>query len=194
MDVLLCFTSRIMNELFYEYLKNVSNDITPYLNMEKTANPDIILLDYNGLNAEIINRFPKTKLVLFDTALKKEQLISAIAVYKLAGIISVDTDKSLFLKALRVIDDGQVWIDNKLLKNFINNLNLNNNKNSNNLTEQEKNIIKHVCEGLSNKEIAVSLNISEQTVKSHLNRVYKKLNVSNRAQLVSLCKENDLKL
>lgn len=194
MDILLYFTSRMLNELFYDFLKSASKDIVPHLNTEKSVNPDIILLDYNALDKELLNKFPKNKLVLIDTALKKEQLISALAVFKLAGIIAVETDKNLFIKALRVINDGQVWIDNKLLKNFINNLNLNNNKNSNGLSEQEKKITKLVCEGLSNKEIAVNLSISEQTVKSHLNRIFKKLNVNNRAQLVSLCKDNDLKL
>lgn len=194
MDILLYFTSRMLNELFYDFLKSASKDIVPHLNTEKSVNPDIILLDYNALDKELLNKFPKNKLVLIDTALKKEQLISALAVFKLAGIIAVETDKNLFIKALRVINDGQVWIDNKLLKNFINNLNLNNNKNSNGLSEQEKKITKLVCQGLSNKEIAVNLSISEQTVKSHLNRIFKKLNVNNRAQLVSLCKDNDLKL
>lgn len=194
MDILLYFTSRMLNELFYDFLKSASKDIVPHLNTEKSVNPDIILLDYNALDKELLNKFPKNKLVLIDTALKKEQLISALAVFKLAGIIAVETDKNLFIKALRVINDGQVWIDNKLLKNFINNLNLNNNKNSNGLSEQEKKITKLVCEGLSNKEIAVNLSISEQTVKSHLNRIFKKLNVNNRTQLVSLCKDNDLKL
>lgn len=194
MDILLYFTSRMLNELFYDFLKSASKDIVPHLNTEKSVNPDIILLDYNALDKELLNKFPKNKLVLIDTALKKEQLISALAVFKLAGIIAVETDKNLFIKALRVINDGQVWIDNKLLKNFINNLNLNNNKNSNDLSEQEKKITKLVCQGLSNKEIAVNLSISEQTVKSHLNRIFKKLNVNNRAQLVSLCKDNDLKL
>lgn len=194
MNILLSFTSRIINELFYDFLKSISKDITPYLNPEKSLNPDIVLLDYNGLNVEILNKFSKSKIVLIDTALKKEQLISILAVYKLAGVISVDTDKGLFIKALKVINDGQVWIDNKLLKDFLQNLSLNNNKNCNSLTVQEKNIIKLVCEGLCNKEIAVNLNISEQTVKSHLNRIFKKLHVNNRVQLVSLCKENDLNL
>ncbi|MCX7770270.1 MAG: response regulator transcription factor [Proteobacteria bacterium] len=194
MNVLLNFTSSLINELFYDYLRNCGSEITPYFNVEKKTTPDIILLDYNSLNNEIQNKYPKAKLVLVDTSLKKEQLITALGVYKLAGIISTDTDKKLFVKALQVINEGQIWIDNKLLKNFINNLNLNKNISNNGLTEQEKNIVKFVCEGLSNKQIAVNLSISEQTVKSHLNRVFKKLNITNRAQLVSLCKDNCLNL
>lgn len=193
MDILLYFTSRLIKELFYDYLNSI-RDVRTHLDIKACSNPDIILVDYCRLNSEILNQFSKSKLVLIDIGLKKEQLITFLGVYKLAGIISVDTDKNLFIKALKVINDGQVWLDNDLLKNFIYSLNNSNIKNLNGLTQQEKNIIKNVCEGLSNKQIAVKLLISEQTVKTHLNRIFKKLNINNRAHLVALCKENNLNL
>jgi DNA-binding CsgD family transcriptional regulator len=54
-----------------------------------------------------------------------------------------------------------------------------------NLSPKEREIAHLVCQGLTNKEIAVKLSLSEQTVKAHLNRVFKKFNISNRSQLVS---------
>jgi DNA-binding NarL/FixJ family response regulator len=51
------------------------------------------------------------------------------------------------------------------------------------LAQREKEIISHICQGFKNKEIAQKLNISEQTVKSHCNRIYKKLGVNDRLQL-----------
>ena len=54
------------------------------------------------------------------------------------------------------------------------------------LTPKEKNIIYLVCEGLSNKEIADKLNISEQTVKAHLHKIFKKFNISSRTQLITI--------
>jgi DNA-binding NarL/FixJ family response regulator len=41
-----------------------------------------------------------------------------------------------------------------------------------------------ICQGYRNKEIAQQLDISEQTVKSHCNRIYKKVGVSDKVQLV----------
>jgi DNA-binding NarL/FixJ family response regulator len=51
------------------------------------------------------------------------------------------------------------------------------------LAHREKEIISHICQGYKNKEIAQKLHISEQTVKSHCNRIYKKLGVADRLQL-----------
>jgi DNA-binding NarL/FixJ family response regulator len=51
------------------------------------------------------------------------------------------------------------------------------------LTAAEHRIVKLVCRGLPNKRIARELNISEATVKIHLHRVFRKLNVANRVQL-----------
>lgn len=53
-------------------------------------------------------------------------------------------------------------------------------------TEKESEIIQYVCEGLSNKEIAKKLFISEQTVKSHLHKIFAKLDIKNRSQLIKL--------
>jgi transcriptional regulator EpsA len=54
------------------------------------------------------------------------------------------------------------------------------------LTDRELEVIEWVKAGKTNQEIATILNISQNTVKSHLKRIYKKLNVSKRAQAVAL--------
>jgi LuxR family maltose regulon positive regulatory protein len=53
------------------------------------------------------------------------------------------------------------------------------------LTERESNIIDLIARGQSNKEIARNLGISPETVKSHVKRIFTKLNVGKRAQAVS---------
>ncbi len=52
------------------------------------------------------------------------------------------------------------------------------------LTEQECNILCNIASGYTNKEIAKNLKISVHTVKTHLESIYKKLNVSNRVQAI----------
>lgn len=60
------------------------------------------------------------------------------------------------------------------------------------LTAREKEILKLVAQGASNKEIADTLVVKEVTVKTHLNSVFKKLNVSSRTQAVLKAMQMDL--
>ena len=54
------------------------------------------------------------------------------------------------------------------------------------LTQRENEIVVEICKGLNNREIATVLFIEEGTVKTHLNSIYKKLNINSRAALVTL--------
>jgi DNA-binding NarL/FixJ family response regulator len=54
------------------------------------------------------------------------------------------------------------------------------------ISTREKDIIREICNGLSNQEISDRLFISLQTVKDHTHRIYMKTNVKSRAQLISI--------
>lgn len=60
------------------------------------------------------------------------------------------------------------------------------------LTSREKEVLALASKGASNKEIAEKLVLREVTVKSHLNNIFKKLNVTNRTQAVLLAMQTDL--
>ncbi|QGQ99618.1 hypothetical protein EHS13_34520 [Paenibacillus psychroresistens] len=60
------------------------------------------------------------------------------------------------------------------------------------LTEQESRILKQIEQGLSNKQIAEQVFITAETVKSHIKKIYKKLEVNNRVQAVQAAKEQNL--
>jgi DNA-binding CsgD family transcriptional regulator len=63
-------------------------------------------------------------------------------------------------------------------------LNLSQFLNKYNLSNRESEILVHLCEGKSNKEIGDELFIEESTVKSHLKNIYKKLNVKSRSEVI----------
>lgn len=52
------------------------------------------------------------------------------------------------------------------------------------LTKREEQIVSKVAEGMKNREIAESLNVSEHTLKNHLFRVFERLGISSRAELI----------
>ena len=53
------------------------------------------------------------------------------------------------------------------------------------LTKREREIVTFLFHGLSNRSISCTLNISEKTVKSHLQNIFKKMKVSSRTQVIS---------
>ena len=57
------------------------------------------------------------------------------------------------------------------------------------ISPRETDIVREICNGLSNKEISDKLFISLQTVKDHTHRIYIKANVRSRVQLITLVKE-----
>jgi len=62
------------------------------------------------------------------------------------------------------------------------------------LTRREQQLVPLIARGLSNKEIASRLNVSEQTVKNHVHRILHKVGVDNRLGVVDLCREQGLLL
>lgn len=56
------------------------------------------------------------------------------------------------------------------------------------LTRRERQLVKMIAQGLSNKEIANHLNLSEQTVKNHIHRILRKLGAADRLSAVEVCR------
>jgi DNA-binding NarL/FixJ family response regulator len=60
------------------------------------------------------------------------------------------------------------------------------------LTRREQQLVQLISRGLTNKEIAVQLNLSEQTVKNHVHRMLRKLGASDRLTAVERCRRADV--
>lgn len=145
--------------------------------------PCVLVCDSNRLKELADIDREQHKLILLDTGQTKEQLLSLLLTYPIDGIIACDSDLSLLLKALRVVHDGQVWVDNTLLKLLLQQAE-NNTLQREQLSRKEKDIVVLISQGCRNREIATQLCISEQTVKTHLSRIFRKLNITTRAQLI----------
>ena len=149
--------------------------------------PDKIVVDASTISHCIWERWPGAKIILIDTGLEEEAVLKLLLSYQLEGIIKTDTDLPLFKKALKAIDSGQVWLDNNRIRALLKYTeSLANNRPDTNLSKKEREIVVLISQGRKNREIAASLCISEQTVKSHISRIFRKTNVNTRSQLVPL--------
>ncbi len=197
MNILISLSNRLMSEALHEFFKKEQEGyqilVADKGNTAVNFRPDVILVDFNSINQKLFSHYPETKVILIDTGLKQEDIIATLLSYKIRGVLSTHADIRLVKKALKVITEGEIWIDNSTVKEFLLNAGLISKTGKiNGFTEREKEIIREVCQGHRNKEIASRLFISEQTVKAHLNRIFRKFDVSNRSQIITRAMKNQM--
>lgn len=151
----------------------------------KQTKPEVILLDYYSLRKMMKeDNGSNSKVLIIENGMEKEEMVPLIMRKKISGIISKNCSIKMLLKAISVVSRGEVWIDNSTVKLIIDN-NAFKAGETVKLSSKENEVVNLLKDGCSNKEIAHNLRISEQTVKSHLNRIYRKLNVYSRTELMA---------
>lgn len=164
--------------------------------MNKSINgftPEIVIVDSKTISDNIFTLHPEAKILLMDTGLGQDNLMVLLLSYKIHGILSTQMEAHLLKKAIEVVSEGQIWIDNNTVKNCLHNAGmLPTAGQMNGVTDREKEIADLVVQGYSNKEIATKLFISEHTVKAHLNRIFRKFNTTSRSKLISIVRGSSI--
>ena len=153
----------------------------------KKLHPDVVFLDsiiFPNFQEYFANNGHTKIILLGDMTLYpvSDRRLAGLISRGLAGIIPPGADSSVLRKAIKAVSSGELWLDHKTIRHII----INNNhskKEQAKYTRAEKEIASLICQGYRNKEIARKRHISEQTVKTHCNRIYKKAGVSGRLQL-----------
>lgn len=106
------------------------------------------------------------------------------------GIFSRDASPQLLTKCVPCVYNGQVWTSNEGLRHLVEalvappRLRLVNSVGAEILAPREQEVVHWVAEGLSNREIADKMGLSENTVKNYMFRIFEKLGISNRVELI----------
>lgn len=146
--------------------------------------PDKLLVDAAALEQLLPTQWPDAKLILVDTGLAEHQIIRLFTTHRIHGVISTETGTELFHKALQTIHADEIWIDNQKLKALLQNLPPEENSTGREyFSRREREIVILIADGCRNREIATRLNVSEQTVKSHVSHIFRKAKVTSRTQL-----------
>jgi DNA-binding NarL/FixJ family response regulator len=169
------------------------------IELVKGNKPDVALLDIqmpkmNGIDiiTPIRQESPDTKPLILSNALDEAAILKAVNIGA-CGYLSKNASASDLLKAVHTVHRGEMWMGRKLVAKFLNGRTMNHlsrevkqEKSNDNekLTPRELEVLCLLATGYTNKEIAGELFISEKTVKSHLNSIFKKLNLTRRIQAV----------
>jgi LuxR family transcriptional regulator of csgAB operon len=109
------------------------------------------------------------------------------------GFFYREDELSLFLKGIKTLFSGEIWLSRDILVNLVLNSNITkmpSGQEKAGLTAREMEILALVSMGAKNFEIAEKLYISPHTVKTHLYNLFKKINVDNRFQAALWATQN----
>ncbi len=154
--------------------------------------PDLILMDIsmpegNGIAAtrEIKRTLPYVKIVMLTVSDTDQNLFDALK-SGAQGYLLKNVQPEVLVSSLRGVSFGETPISPKMapkiLQEFARLSNESNFDSAAEPTPREKEVLVLVAKGATNKEIAATLSIAENTVKNHLRNIMEKLHLQNRAE------------
>ena len=204
--VLVCDDTRVHTELFADALRRDgslqvttspcgTDGITSHVSLRDF---DVLLLSSNldqrpGSGFEVLRGLRAThadlKVVMLLDASQGEMILEAFR-SGARGIFHKDDSIDILGKCLRKVYEGQIWANSAQVETLINALASSHNiravdaRGLDLLTKREMEIVRGVAQGLSNREIAERLHLSQHTIKNFLFRIFDKLGASSRVELL----------
>ena len=161
--------------------------------------PDVILLDLvmpdeDGLEAliEIKRSHPNIKIIVLTT-FEEDHRIQAALEAGADGYLLKDADGEALLRAIEAVQQGEMPLHPRVARHvFGGRTDYLDTPQIDHLTEREKEVLQLLAKGLSNRDVAQRLSLSEGTVKIHVSNILGKLQVSSRTEAAMLAIQQGL--
>ncbi len=165
---------------------------------------DVVVISHNldnqpGHGTQVLREMralrPQIKGVILLDSSKPQEVLECFRAGA-RGIFSKQERLETLCKCIRSVHEGQIWARSddldQALAAFANAplVRATNHKGIELLSARERQVIEHVASGMSNREIANALELSPHTVKNYLFRIFDKLGVSSRTELLYLTMNN----
>ncbi|MEV5965238.1 response regulator transcription factor [Kribbella sp. NPDC051952] len=156
-------------------------------------NPDVLLVDLRMPNCDGVEAtrrvradHPRTEVVVLTTYSDDDSVLSALRAGA-RGFLTKDADAESIGRALQAAAAGQSILDADVQRRLIEGAAAPKpaDPTDTGLTPREIEVLRLIADGLSNTEIARHLVVSEATVKTHINHLFAKANLRDRAQAVA---------
>lgn len=151
--------------------------------------PDVVLMDLampvlDGIEAIRLIRTnsPSTKVIALTSFNDEGRLVAAVRAGA-AGYLLKDTEPSEIVRGIRMVSNGEALISPSAAAKLMQELaHDRSDQAADSLTERELEVLRLIAQGLSNKQIATHLVLSEKTVKTHVSNILAKLHLADRTQ------------
>jgi two-component system nitrate/nitrite response regulator NarL len=163
----------------------------------KELKPGLLLLDLampqmSGLDVlrSLSDLSSEVRIIVLTAAIERAQVVEALKLGA-RGVILKDMAPTLLFKGIRAVLAGEYWVGHGDVADLVDSLRAGkaaaspeaSNGNGFHLSPRELEIVAAIVEGCTNKDIARTFSLSEQTVKHHLTNIFAKVGVSNRLEL-----------
>jgi len=110
-----------------------------------------------------------------------------------SGIFLKHNSPATLARAIRLVASGEMWVDQRVIQLMADGVHQREEQSIRRLlTEREQQVLRGIFEGLTNKEIAAQIGVSEGAVKATLQQLFQKTRVRTRSQLVRIALEASL--
>ncbi|MCD4793861.1 MAG: response regulator transcription factor [Bacteroidales bacterium] len=182
-----------------------AKDAYSFFSLLKTKIPDVVLLDISlptmsGIEvSKIISaEFPQIKILMLSMYTSEDFIFNALKA-GIHGYLPKNTTRNELCLAINEVYNGKEYfsksISDTILKSYVKSAkygnNISNDKLSN-LTNREREILRHVVEGMNNPNIAERLCISIRTVETHKTSIMRKLDLNSTVDLVKFAIKNKI--
>ncbi len=181
-----------------------ANDGVKFLDLLKTTKPDLVLMDINmpnmdGIEAtqKAIKKYPKLKIIALsmngDEVFYYKMINAGVS-----GFVLKKSGSEELGEAIETVMKGNDYFSQELLKNVIINLGKQGQAKTEKrtqfpeLSEREVEVLKLICNGYVNKEIAEKLFISPRTVENYRTKLIDKTGAKNTSNLIMIAIKNEL--
>jgi DNA-binding NarL/FixJ family response regulator len=145
----------------------------------------------SGLHAlnELRISFPAVRVIMLLKSAPRDLVIAAFRAGA-KGVVCRSEPIRVLCKCVQAVHEGQVWANSRQLHFILETLispsppRVIDAKGEHLLAQREDEVVNLVAEGMTNREIALKLGLAEHTVSNYLFRIYEKLGISNRVELV----------
>jgi len=175
-----------------------------FLDLLEKSKPDLVLMDINMPNIDgveatkkALEKYPDLKIIALsmngDEAFYYKMINAGVS-----GFVLKKSGSDELEEAIHTVMSGNDYFSQELLKNVIINIGKQKQDESNSkdqfpeLSEREIEVLKHICNGFVNKEIAEKLSVSPRTIENYRTKLIEKTGAKNTSNLIMIAIKNKL--